>query len=165
MEMIETPKPNPSTVPAEVLTAALDKWNQAGEQHLIPIIGSSMLPLIQPGNQVLIEHGYAKVRRGDVIVFLQEEKMVAHRLLRICNSGSVTTFITKGDNASYLDSPVSASKVVGRVLKIKHGNRWLSIDTRAWRIGGWLIAVCMLGWTTFYGWGRRIKHRLFGQRA
>ena len=163
--MIETSESSPPTVPADVLTAALDKWNQAGEQHLIPIIGSSMLPLIQPGDQALVRHGHANVRRGDVIVFLQQEKMVAHRLLRIYNHGPVTTFITKGDNVPYLDSPVNASKVVGRVLKIKRDSRCLSIDTRAWRTGGWLIAVCMLGWTTFYGWGRWIKHRLLGQRA
>lgn len=163
--MIESSETNTSsTIPADVLSAALDKWKQAGERHLIPIIGNSMLPLIQPGDQVLVRHGYGNVRRGDIIVFLQQEKMVAHRLLRIYKDGSVTTFITKGDNTSYLDSPVDTSEVVGRVLRIKRGSRWVSIDTPAWRIGGWLMAVSMLGWATFYGWGRRIKHRLWGER-
>ena len=163
--MIEPPESKiPANLPAEVLAAALDKWGQAGEKHLIPIVGKSMRPLIQPGDQVLIKHGHINVRRGDVIVFLQEEKMVVHRLLRICKDGSKTIFITKGDNTSYLDSPISAHQVIGRVLKIKRGDRWVLIDTRVWRIGGWLIAVGMLGWAILYGWGRKIKHRLLGKR-
>lgn len=162
--MIKAPETNPPTLPADVLAAVLDRWNQAGEQHLIPIVGRSMWPLIQPGDQVLVKHGYANVRRGDVIVFLQQEKLVAHRLLCIHKDCPTTTFVTKGDNTSYLDSPVRADQIVGRVLKIKRGSRWTSINTSTWRIGGWLIAVGMLGWTTFYGWGRRIKHKLWGER-
>lgn len=162
--MRETPESNTShTLPAEVLASALDKWRQAGEEHLIPIIGKSMRPLIQPGNQVLIKHGFANVRRGDVIVFLLQERMVAHRLLSIYRDGSKTMFVTKGDNNSYFDPPLDADQVVGRVLRIKRGGRWVSIDTRAWRIGGWLIAIGMLGWTTLYGWGRKIKYQLLGK--
>jgi len=163
--MIDPPESKiPITLPTKVLAVALDKWGQTGEEHLIPIIGKSMRPLIQPGDQVWIKHGYVNVRRGDVIVFLQEEKMVAHRLLRICKDGSKTMVITKGDNTSYLDSPISAHQVIGRVLKIKRGDRWISIDTQVWRIGGWLIAIGMLGWATLYGWGRKIKHWLLGKR-
>lgn len=165
MNNIENSETNTSpTIPADVVTAALAKWTQVGEQHLIPIIGRSMLPLIQPGDQVLIQHGSADLRRGDVVAFLQQDKIVAHRLLHIRKSDPITTYITKGDNASYFDSPVNASQVVGRVLKIKRGDRWIPIDTPAWRIWGWLIAVGMLGWTTFYGWGRKIKHRLWGKQ-
>lgn len=158
--MTETSETNtPPTLPTTVVAAALNRWKQAGEQHLIPIMGRSMLPLIRPGDQLLIRHGDANLRRGDIVVFLQQGKMVAHRLLRICKDDPITTFITKGDNTSYLDSPVDVSKVVGRVLKIKRGNRWVSIDTSVWRIGGWLIAIGMLGWATLYNWGRKIKRR------
>ena len=162
--MIEPPEFNtPPSLPDEVLAAALDKWSQAGQQHLVPILGKSMKPLIQPGNQVLIKHGYTNAGRGDVIVFLQKEGLVAHRLLHIYKAGSKTMFITKGDNNSYFDPPLDAHQVVGRVLKIKRARRWISIDTRAWRIGGWLIAIGMLGWTTIYSWGRKMKYRLLGK--
>lgn len=163
--MIKTPETKSLTVPADVLAAALETWDQTGAQNLIPILGRSMLPLIQTGDEVLVEHGHANIRRGDVIIFLHQEKMVAHRLLRICEDGSITTFIAKGDNVSYIDPPVSVSQVVGRILKIKRGNRWIAIDTPAWRIGGWLIAIGMLGWTRLYGWGRNIKHTIWGNRS
>ena len=123
-----------------------------------------MLPLIQPGDQVLVAHGSDNLRRGDIIVFLQGEKMIAHRLLRIHNDKTGVTFITKGDNTSYLDSPLATQQVVGRVLKIKRGDRWVAVDTWTWRRGGWLIATTMLGWTTLYGWGRRLMLRLWGNR-
>lgn len=159
-----TPENNHLSLPTEVVEATLDVWSRAGEQHLLPILGRSMLPLIRAGDQVLVAHGWANVRRGDVIVFLQEKKMVAHRLLRIHKDDTVTTFITKGDNVPYLDPPVSDHQVVGRVLKIERDGRWLSIDTPIWRRLGWLIAVSMLVWITFYNWGRRLRHRLWGEQ-
>lgn len=163
--MENTPDSKSFPLPADVLEAVFETWNQASEQHLIPIKGRSMLPLIQSGDQVLVAHGFPNVRVGDVIVFLQSDKIVAHRLLRVCNNGSITTFVTKGDNAPQFDPPVSAHQIVGRVLKIKRGSRWVSIDTPAWRMRGWSIAVGMLVWATVYGWARGLKHRLWGERS
>jgi signal peptidase I len=161
-EAMDTPNTKPVPLPGYVLEAVLDAWGQAGEQHFIPITGRSMVPLIQDGDHVLVAHGCAGVRRGDVIVLRREGRLIAHRVLRIYSGDAGPAFVTKGDNASQFDSPLSADEIVGRVLTVKRGDRYMSLDTTVWRIVGWLFAVCVLAWTKLYSWGRDLKHRLLG---
>ena len=147
-------------VQRSILDAVLEVWTQAGKQHYIPITGRSMFPLIRDGDHVLVAHGCVDVRRGDVIVFRYEGKLIAHRVIYVAEGGH--TFITKGDNVLQFDPPLSANEVVGRVLTIKRGERQMSLDTAVWRILGWLIAVSTLGWTGLYTRGRYFIQRLFG---
>ena len=150
--------------PTPVLEAALNLWEQAEGQHLIPITGCSMLPFIQDGDCLLVAHGPTGVRRGDVVVFRRNGKLIAHRVLRICGDDAGTTFITKGDRVSHLDPAVTADEMVGRVLAVKRGERYMSLDTAAWRTLGWLIALSAPAWTKLYSWGRNLKQRLLGPR-
>ncbi len=140
----------------------MDLWGQAGGQHFIPITGRSMLPLFQEGDRVLVAHGRAGVRRGDVIIFRRKGSLIAHRVLRIYHRQSEPVFITKGDNAAHFDPPLHAGEVIGRVLAIEREGRRMPLDTTAWRIVGWLIAASTLAWTQLYGWGRRLKRRFWG---
>jgi signal peptidase len=159
---MDTPKTKPVPLPAYVLEAVLDVWGQAGEQHLIPTTGRSMVPLIQDGDHVLVAHGCAGVRRGDVIILRREGRLVVHRVLRIYSGHAGPTFLTKGDHVSQLDSPLRADEIVGRVLALKRGDRYMSLDTTVWRMVGWLIAVSMLAWTKLDNWGRDLKQGLLG---
>jgi len=166
-------------VPAHVLRAALNVWGQAGERHLISVQGGSMLPLIQDGDFVLVVYGCAGVRRGDVIVFWRGEAggisrpasyrarareggLVAHRVLRICDGDGGLTFVTKGDNSSWCDPPVSAEGIVGRVVAVERDGRYMSLDTPVWRVVGRLIAVVTLAWVRLYDAGRALKLRFLG---
>jgi signal peptidase I len=149
-------------LPCSVLEVALDAWGRAGQQHLIPISGRSMLPAIHDGDHALVSHGCAGVRPGDVIVFRHTGTLIAHRVLRIERGDDGPTFVTKGDNAPQFDPRLSADEIVGRVLAIERGGRHTSLDTGAWRILGWLIAVSTLAWTRLYGWCQALKQRLLG---
>jgi signal peptidase I len=155
----------PPTPPAPILEAALDLWEQARGQHAIPITGNSMSPTIQDGDRVLVAHGPAGVRRGDVVVCWRGGRLIAHRVLRICHGSTGPTFITKGDGVSRLDPPVSPDEVVGRVLAVQRGDWYMPMDTAAWRIAGWLMAVSTLTWRELYRWGQRFKRRLLGSRS
>jgi signal peptidase I len=161
-EAMNTHETNQTPLPGHVLEAALDIWGQAGKQHLIPITGGSMLPFIQDGDRVQVSYGYADVHRGDVVVFRQGGQLIAHRVLRVCRGEARPTFITKGDNSRNFDPPVSAEEIVGRVLAVKRGDHNMSLDTTAWRLLGWLIAIGTLAWAKLYGWCRAIKQRLLG---
>lgn len=149
-------------LPRSVLEVALDAWGQAGEQHLIPISGRSMLPAIHDGDHALVSHGCAGVRPGDVIVFRHEGTLIAHRVLRIKRGDDGPTFVTKGDNAPQFDPRLSAGEIVGRVLAIERSGRHTSLDTTTWRILGRLIAAGTLAWTRLYGWSRGLKQSLLG---
>lgn len=152
-------------LPDHIVKAALDIWEQADRQNLIPISGRSMLPLIQNGDVVLVAHGKSGVRRGDIIVFMQNNQMVAHRVLRAGTGGSSATFLAKGDNNPYFDPPVTVDRIVGRVLKIERNGKWVAVDTPLWRALGWLIAVGMLTWLKFYALGRGVKQKIWGRQS
>ena len=161
---METPNTDPTPPPPALLEAAMDLWDQARGQHLIPITGRSMQPLIQDGDRVLVAHGIAGVRRGDVVVFRREGRLIAHRVLRIYHRQPGRVFITKGDGIRRFDPPVHAGEVLGRVLTVERNGWQMSLDTLSWHAAGWLIAVGTLSWTTFYGWSRGLKRRLVGSR-
>jgi phage repressor protein C with HTH and peptisase S24 domain len=88
-ETMDAPNTKRAPLPGHVLEAVLDVWGQAEEQHFIPITGNSMLPLIRDSDHVLVAHGCAGVRRGDVVVFRHESRLVAHRVLCIYDSDAL----------------------------------------------------------------------------
>lgn len=145
-----------------VLDAVLNVWTLAGKKHYIPITGRSMFPIIRNGDHVLMAHGCAGIRRGDVIVFRRDGKLIAHRVLRISENEGGYTFLTKGDNVLQFDPPLRANEIVGRVLAVKRGEQQISFDTAIWRITGLLIAIGALTWVRLYGWGRIFLHRFLG---
>ena len=153
-----------NSLPNHIFQAALEVWSQAGTEHLIPITGDSMLPLIREGDQVLVSHGGADLQQGDVVVFQQGGKTVAHRVLRLKRDQTGSTYLTKGDNVWRVDGPVKANEIIGRVLAIKRGNRAVSLNTPRWRKLGRLLAFVMLAMATLYGWCRALKHRVRGNR-
>ncbi|MFQ5610872.1 MAG: S24/S26 family peptidase [Anaerolineae bacterium] len=141
---METQSTTAPPLPAPLLEATLEVWLRSGERHLIPVSGGSMLPLIQEGDKVLVAHGRAGARRGDVVVFRRQGKLIAHRLLRIVDSASGPIFITKGDNAPGLDPPAGAGQVLGRVLAVERNGRAIRLDRPAWRVLGRLLAESAL---------------------
>lgn len=145
-----------------ILEAVLNVWGQKEEQHFIPITGCSMLPLIRSGDIVLVAHGCTDVRRGDIVVFRYKSKLIAHRVLRIYEDNVGPIFITKGDNVLHFDPPLSKKEIVGRVLAIKRGGRYMSLDTSISRVLGYFIAGSTLTTAKVYIWGRNLKQIIFG---
>jgi signal peptidase I len=149
---------------SSAVEAVLDIWSQAGERHIIAIAGHSMLPLIQPGDRLLVLHGSEGVRRGDVIVFWRAGRLIAHRVLSIFDSCPGLAVVTKGDNAPWRDQPLEASEIVGRVLAIERDDKRVDLDTPTWRVLSWLIAASTLACAKLYDWCHRANLSLFGPR-
>ena len=145
-----------------ITDAVLEIWAEKRARNHLKIAGNSMLPLIKGGDSVLVEHGAAGIRRGDIIVFRYGNDLAAHRVLRIYDDDTGSTFVTKGDSVLQFDPPLSAGEIVGRVLAIKRGGRHMSLDTPVWRVWGWLIAVSTLVGVKLYGWGRTLEQRVVG---
>lgn len=137
---IDMPETKDTALPRSILEAASDLWDQAGQQHFFPIAGSSMFPLLQEGDQVLVAHGSADARRGDIIVFRQGAITIAHRMLYSRKTVAGLVFVAKGDSVPHADPPVSASAIVGRVVAVKRGNRLFSMETPGWQMLGKMIA-------------------------
>jgi signal peptidase I len=140
----EPPLPGRDPIPAQTLKAALELWGQAGEAHWIPVRGTSMLPLLRQGDQVLVAHGSRELRRGDIVVFQRPDGLIAHRVLRVQSHEGERTLRTKGDNVLGLDTPLSAGELVGKVLQVGRGKQALNLDTRLWRgVGAWVVLVML----------------------
>jgi hypothetical protein len=75
----------------------------------IRVFGISMLPTILPGDVIEVERGSANP--GDIVVFVREGRLCAHRLLGYVNSEA----ITQGDGNPCVDSPFPFESILGRV--------------------------------------------------
>ena len=122
----------------------LEKFVNSGSGWLI-IISGSMAPLIQIKDQILIKKTPpSQIHPGDIITFWRGNMLVTHRVIRKFNKSGNTYFVEKGDaNANY--SRVENKLLIGKVVKIKKGNREFILDTLAWTMLNRTIGVFLLG--------------------
>ncbi len=93
----------------------------AGEKRTIeiPIYGPSMGSALPDGTIAQIEITRAAAcREGDVVVFLDDNVVVAHRLVRQISRGGQKFVITRGDARIVPDKPLPATCVLGRVIGV-----------------------------------------------
>jgi len=65
---------------------------------ILPVLSGSMLPYLRPGGRVLVEClATGKCHLGDIIVFREADKLVAHRLLFRLRLGNRLYLYQKGD--------------------------------------------------------------------
>lgn len=114
---------------ATIEKIALDLRKEAlekGYSITMPTMGMSMFPLLTTNNKIeLIKCDPAGLKNGDIIVYKNNGKLIAHRLMRKIRGKDGYLFVTKGDAFFSYDRPISSDAVMGRVIKIK--KRYLSI--------------------------------------
>ena len=85
--------------------------------------GDSMWPTIPAGSLVEVENvAPSDVRLGDVVLWQQGGKLIAHRVVQRTHDGSYCLLVTKGDNCSVSDHLLSLDAVLGRVVGIRGRN-------------------------------------------
>ena len=120
-------------------------WGWLGVQS------GSMLPLIHPGDKVLISRVTAEhIGGGDIIVFRRGGDMVAHRILGKRRTDEGSLFIEKGDN-SPARGRFSADKVIGRVTMGKGNGRLYSLDSPLSQLTSRALSVWFYGTTVIIG--------------
>lgn len=86
--------------------------------------GSSMHPTIKDGETITIAPIRAEeIRRGDIVLYQTERKLIAHRVVKIIKSHSKISFILCGDSAIQCDKPITAQQILGKVDKSKVWSR------------------------------------------
>jgi hypothetical protein len=111
---------------------ALDAWKKAGREVAFSVQGSSMLPLIGPGDRVVLRlldpH---ELRPGDLFAFLAGSKVLVHRFVKRRKNGERWCFCEAGDNlAGWQWLP--GGKVLGKVVLIQGAGGAVKLDTRPW---------------------------------
>lgn len=94
--------------------------------------GFSMYPTIRDGEAVTVEPVSAReVRRGDILLYLSERRVIAHRVVGISEgTNAKRVFTLRGDYLASCDLPVSAEQVLGRVISVERKGRWIKLGGR-----------------------------------
>ena len=121
-----------------VVDGALDAWAAVGRVSRLVVEGASMLPLLRPGDVVVVEHSRTALHRGDVVAYRAGRTLVIHRVLRTPVGGDVQV---AGDNRSLTDEAIPPSAVIGRVVGVERNGASWRIDTPRSRRVGQLITV------------------------
>lgn len=96
------------------------------------IATGSMLPVIRPGDMVILQDTDAKALHvGDVIAYQTEGYQIVHRVMTILPSRNGNSYIMKGDNNDSPDvNAVQESQVLGKVVQIIPYVGLLSLSVR-----------------------------------
>ena len=87
--------------------------------------GGSMRPAIVDGDTIIVESvDPADVRAGDILLFRQRQRPLAHRVVHIREENhTVVEFILRGDAKVACDAPVRPNEVLGRVSRARGRDR------------------------------------------
>lgn len=95
----------------------LDGSLQLGATVELPVLSDSMLPVFGIGRNIKIQRApWNACSTGDIIVFRENRRLTAHRLLFIVRMGRRCYFFQKGDANPY-GHFIRAESVVGRVVE------------------------------------------------
>ena len=98
----------------------------------------SMLPLIRPGDELLLAPlGSRQIRVGALIAYRREAQLIIHRVLAVGGSG----VLAKGDALASPDPLVPWDRVVARVVALRRANgRAVNLDAFPWPLLNRLLA-------------------------
>jgi len=133
------------------LTVLINEELNSGKVFCFVISTLSMLPLIKPEDEIVVrKHSLNTLKRGDIIVFEKYRELYTHRLLYRRMSDSKIELITKGDNSLIIDEPISEKGLLGKVIRIKRGNKSINLESKFWKIMNNLTGtLSYLEWTVF----------------
>lgn len=80
-----------------VLQWVLTVWAEQGRRTRLPVSGMSMWPLLRSGERVVVRHGGALPKVGQVVVVLQGPRTIAHRVIAVRIRAASFEVRTKGD--------------------------------------------------------------------
>jgi hypothetical protein len=137
------------------------------------VAGSSMAPLVERGDLVLVQRANLEdLRRGDLLLVEQEGDFLVHRLVAAprrrgarYRGPDAHQIQTKGDNASYADLPLLPQDVLGRVVAVEREGRRIELGRGWWPMVNWLLGLLGWGEVQLFTAGRLAKRRLVGAQG
>jgi hypothetical protein len=99
-----------------VIRATLSIWAAMERRTEMPVEGRSMWPQLRDGERVMVRHGGAEPRTGQVLVLLDCRRTVGHRVVMRRRAGGLLRLRTKGDTNLGLDPGwIDPASIVGVV--------------------------------------------------
>jgi signal peptidase I len=86
------------------------------------VMGTSMMPAIQPGDLLSIRRvDLNDASPGEIVLFARGGRLFAHRIVDRGHSSRDPYLVTRGDRLLENDPPVFQSELLGRVTAIERG--------------------------------------------
>jgi ribosomal protein S18 acetylase RimI-like enzyme len=98
-------------------------------------IGHSMEPTLLAGDRVRIEVMTGEVKRGWILVFPWEGRILTHRVVGVRDS----LFWARGDAGGCVEGPVPVEDAVGRVVAYWRDGKWHSVEGVRARMAGLFV--------------------------
>jgi hypothetical protein len=119
--------------PGDPTSLLLAGHRALGTRIWVEVLGGSMGPLLENGDTVLITLCSAEeIREGDLAVFGEFGRLLAHRILKRSASPRGTLFLEKGDGTPW-GRWLGPEKLRGRVQAVRGRGKYLDLEKPAWR--------------------------------
>ncbi len=142
--------------------AFLDLKRDAGKSVTLTVATGSMMPLIRPGDRVLVRLGNGNnVKPGDMVAYLERDKVFVHRLMKIEKGKGARVFRQKGDALSGWGVFDDAA-FLGRVDVVYRGEAVLQMNRMPWRFFNGALGGAGRLKSMVVTSARRIKYRIAG---
>jgi hypothetical protein len=101
--------------------ATFEDYRRRGTSAWVVPHGISMRPLVGRDTWMLIEFGATNVHIGDIVVFPQGDRLLAHRVIARRLEHGTAYMIAKGDAEAYADPKITLEDVLGVVRALRTG--------------------------------------------
>jgi hypothetical protein len=141
------------------LKLAAEVLRSFGELRLAAL-GSSMVPSIFPGDQLLIRRlSASEIQRDDIVLCTRGDRFIVHRVVGKVRDRATAGWITRGDGLTEDDPVVSECDLLGRVTLIeRNGRQWFPLPPSRfaqflrWAVGHSSIFLrLVLSWHSLQG--------------
>ena len=95
------------------------RW-RAGRAEWLQLHGWSMAPALRHGDWLKVAPLDGAPRPGEVVAFLRNGRIVAHRVI----SADGARVITRGDSVGCADAPTPTGELLGRIVEVKKRSFW-----------------------------------------
>jgi ATP-binding cassette subfamily B protein len=97
--------------------------------------GNSMYPTLKSGDVGIVEKcSIADIQIGDIIVFKQNGKLVAHRLVKIIVNDGTHLLVAKGDKNKHPDKPFTTEAFIGKVCSFQRRNKKRRLESNKMKL-------------------------------
>ncbi|MCL5289123.1 MAG: signal peptidase I [Acidobacteria bacterium] len=111
---------------AELLADVL----RSGGTVVLRVFGGSMWPWLRSGDALFVRREDAThIHLGEVVLFVREGRLFAHRVIRKSSRDGRPVLITKGDALPRADAPLAESELLGRVVRVRRAGREFALDS------------------------------------
>ncbi len=123
-------KPPDYMLDTAMLADMLRDGVEANTRPRLTIVSESMTPLLQVGDQVVLEAVSAEtLTPGDIVVLEESHDMLTHRYWQTLDHEGRTHLITRGDRPTAYDQPRPIDDLIGRVVGRVRNGQMLALDS------------------------------------